>query len=97
MQPLTVCYAKNQDFVPRKIAGEHILVPLRRTPGQPDSLFVLNGTGGFIWDQLSETTPVAVVRDRLIEQFEVTSAQAEQDMLELLNQLASIGAITPVA
>ena len=95
MDALAACYTKNPDFVPRKIAGEHILVPLRRTPGQPDALFVLNATGGFIWDQLSETTPVTAVRDRLIAQFDVTPDQAARDLTDVLQQLAAIGAIAP--
>ena len=91
------CYRKHPNFVPRAIAGEHILVPLKRTPGQPDALFVLNGTGGFIWDQLSETTPVATVCDRVCAQFDVGAAQAAGDVLALLGQLESIGAVQPLA
>lgn len=97
MDPLTSCYAKNPNFIPRKIAGEHILVPLKRTPGQPDALFVLNATGGFIWDQLSDATPAAAVRDRLVAQFDVSVEQAERDLSDVLGQLSSIGAIAPAA
>lgn len=95
MEPLIRCYSKHPDFVPRTIAGEHILVPLRRTPGQPDALYVLNGTGGFIWEQLSETTPVAAVCDRVSAQFDVAPEQAARDVTALLQQLESIGAIQP--
>ena len=91
------CYTKSPDFIPRTIAGERLLVPLRRVQGQPDALYVLNAVGGFIWDQLVDHQPVALVRDRVIEAFDVTPEQAAQDLTALLEQLETIGAIRPVA
>lgn len=95
MELLTTCYRKNPHFIPRQIAGEHILVPLKRTPGQPDALFVLNATGGFIWEQLSDTTPASTISQRLTEQFDVSAEQAAADVAALLQQLEAIGAIEP--
>ena len=97
MDALSACYTKDPNFIPRDIAGEWILVPIRRLPDQPDLLFVLNGVGGFIWNQLSETAPAAAVRDRLVETFDVSNEQATQDVTALLAQLESIGAIHPAA
>ena len=96
MELPAACYRKNPQFIPRQIAGEHILVPLKRTPGQPDALFVLNATGGFIWEQLSETTPVTAIGRRLAEQFDTSPEQATSDVAALLTQLETIGAIQPV-
>ena len=88
-------FTKDPNFIPRTIAGERILVPLKRVAGQPDALFVLNDTGGFIWEQVSPTTTVAQMRDRLVDRFAVDPEQAAQDLNALLEQLAAIGAIQP--
>ena len=97
MNTLHVRYTKDPNFVPRKIAEEHILVPIRRTPGQPDQLFVLNETGGFVWEQLTEETPTSIVCDRVSHTFAVSPEQATKDVTALLSELESIGAIQPVA
>lgn len=45
-------YRANGNYVYRKIAGEGVLVPSGDLPG--NVMVTVNGTGGFLWEQLQE-------------------------------------------
>ena len=75
----------------RHIAGEHLLVSLKRT--NVDPLFALSATGAVLWDALDEwRTPAALV-DGLLARFEVAPADAATDVNAFLRQLEEIGAL----
>ncbi len=92
---MSVRYARNPDFVFRKIADEMILVPARATGRGTGSVYTLNEVGAFIWDLLDGTRGVEEVRDRVAEQFDVTADEAEADVRAFVGQLASVKAILP--
>ena len=48
-------FAKSTDFVQRHVAGECLLIPLRRRLTEANSLYVLNETGAAIWERLDGT------------------------------------------
>ena len=90
----TRIYHKSQDIVSRKIVDEVILVPVRRRGEDVDSLYTLNEVGARIWESIDGTRQVREIRDLIVAEFDVTGAQAEADLLTLLDQLSQIGAIT---
>lgn len=93
---MTRRYARNPDFIFRKIADETILVPVRSTGKGAGSVYTLNEVGAAIWDLLDGNNTVVDVRDRLLERFEVTPEVAEADVQEFLARLASVRAVLPV-
>ncbi len=93
---MTVRYARNPDFVFRKIADEVILVPVRATGTPMGSVYTLNEVGAAIWNLLDGQNSVQDVRDRIVEQFEVTPDDAEADVKEFLARLETARAVLPV-
>jgi len=89
-------YARNPDFVFRRIADELILVPVRSTSPGPGSVYTLNEVGAAIWDLLNGENTVEDIRDRIVERFEVTPDRAGEDVRVFVSQLASVRAILPV-
>lgn len=89
-------YAPDPAIVARDIAGEMILVPIRQSVGDLDSIYTLNETAAYIWAQLDGQRALADVRDSVIAEFEVEAAEAERDLLELIAQLESVGAVRQV-
>lgn len=85
--------ADNIDIVARKIAGETFLVPVKSRMADLQTLFVLNGIGEFIWENMAE----AVTSDALIElitkKFAVEKDIAEKDLLEFMTSLKKEGLI----
>lgn len=86
-------YVKNSDFVQREVAGECILIPVRRQLTDVNSLYVLNETGAALWRRIDGKTPLEAITHDFQNEFDVTPAQLEKDVSALLEDLLSIHAI----
>lgn len=89
-------FAKSTDFVQRNVAGECLLIPIRRRLTDANSLYVLNETGAAVWERLDGTRSLREIAGDLLQNYEVPPEQLEQDVQELVNDLLSIQAIHPV-
>jgi len=94
MDFLDKVYEKSDSIVSRKIADEFILVPIRQDVGDLGSIYTLNEVGARIWELIDGKTKVREIKDTIVEEFEVTPEEAEKDLLEHLQQLEKIKAIT---
>ncbi len=93
MSFLDKVYKKSDSIVSRKIADEFILVPIRQNVGDLESISTLNEVAARIWELIDGTMKVKEIKDKIVEEFEVTPQQAEKDLIEYLKQLEKIGAI----
>jgi hypothetical protein len=89
-------YIKDSSIVSREIAGDIILVPIRRNVGDLESIFTLNETAAFAWKLIDGLMTVEEIRDQIVSVYDVTTEQAEKDILELISQLFNIGAVQRV-
>ncbi len=89
-------YQKDENIVSRNIAGETILVPIRQKMGDLESIFTLNETASCAWEALDGIRTLGEVNSLITSEFEVNPDQAGQDLLELIAQLESIGAVIKV-
>jgi Coenzyme PQQ synthesis protein D (PqqD) len=86
-------YARSPGYVSREVAGEFILVPIRRRLNEVASLYVLNETGAALWRRIDGKRSAREVIAAFSEQFAVTSEQIEKDFNSLIEDLLSINAI----
>ena len=93
MDFLEKVYKKSDSIVSRKIADEFILVPIRQNVGDLESIYTLNETAARIWELIDGKTKVREIKERIVEEFEVTPEEAEKDLIEHLQQLEEIGAV----
>jgi hypothetical protein len=93
MNLLDRVYKKNDAMVSRKIGDEFILVPIRQNVGDLESIYTLNETAARIWESIDGKTRVKEIREKIVGEFDVTSEEAEKDLLEHLQQLEAIKAI----
>ena len=78
-------------FVHREIAGEHLLVALRRDASAP--IFALTPTAAAIWDRLGDWATLDQLVAHLLAEFEVTREIATQDVTAFLEQLQTANAL----
>ncbi len=97
MFDISSVYKKQTKFVNRKIAGEMVLVPIRHNVGDLACIYNLNEVGSRIWELIDEKTTAGQIRDKIVEEYEITAAEAEADLDEFLNTLIHINAVSPVA
>ncbi len=90
-------FIRTQDVVSRKIEGELIIVPIRSGVGDLNSLYTLNPVGSVLWDFMTEDHTVAEMVQRVCDEFEVTAAQAQQDIESFLNSLVEEKLVQSVA
>jgi predicted RNase H-related nuclease YkuK (DUF458 family) len=93
MNFLEKIYSKSDSIVFRKIADEFILVPIRQNVGDLESIYTLNETGARIWELIDGKNKVNEIKEKIVEEFEVTPEEAEKDIVEHLMQLEEIKAI----
>jgi hypothetical protein len=90
-------YAKNPEYVQRDVAGECILVPIRRNLSESNSIYVLNESGAALWQRIDGTRSVQAITDEFVQEYDVTVERLHQDFQTLLADLLSIHAINEVA
>ena len=93
MSFLDKVYKKSDSIVFRKIADEFILVPIRQNVGDLESISTLNEVAARIWELIDGKKKVREIKDKIVEEFEVTPEEAEKDLMEYLKQLEGIKAI----
>ena len=84
-------YKRSENIVSRDIAGETILVPIRGKLADMQNIFTLNGVGVYIWDHLDGKRSLTEILDLLLDHFEVSKLEAEQDILEFIDQITKTG------
>jgi hypothetical protein len=80
------------NFVHRRIADETLLVPLRQ-PVAEQYIYVLNPVANRIWELLDGQRTLAQVRDLLLEEFEVSPLELEQDIIDFIERLQELGSV----
>lgn len=96
MQSLHRVVQKAPSIVARRIADELILVPIQRKLGEVECLYACNEIGTRIWDLIDGKRSLKALRDAIVEEFEVSETEAQEDLLILIEQLKDIGAIQEV-
>lgn len=94
---VTTVYARHPDYVQRDVAGECILVPIRRSLAEANSIYVLNETGAALWNRLDGHRSLQDITAAFSEEYDVTTDQLHRDVETLLADLLSIHAIEEVA
>lgn len=90
------CYVKDPSIVYREIAGEAILVPIRRNVADMESVYTLDSVGADIWELIDGDRTLSEILDLLLGEYDVDVAVLSKDLDEFFGQLEAIGAIRPV-
>ena len=93
MNDLETIYKKSDAMVSRRIGDESILVPIRKSAGDLESIYTLNDTAAYIWELIDGKTNVGEIKEKLISEFDVKPDEAEKDLLVHLRNLTTLKAI----
>ena len=94
---LEMQYSRNEQFISRQIADEFLLIPVAHQLNGENWLFVLNEVGARVWELIDGGRSVQQIEQLLLDDFDTTPEQLEEDLLRLLDQLQELGAIEAVA
>jgi hypothetical protein len=88
-----VVYARREGIVLREVAGEQILVPIRRDVADLKAIFALNTVGRCIWELLDGTRGTDAVLAGLVERFDVSPEEASADLRAFVERLTQAGLV----
>jgi len=89
-------YQKDPSIVSREIAGEVLLVPIRRKVGDLESIYTLNETAALAWDLFDGQRTLDQICGQIITEYDVAEEEARQDLFNLVAQLQELKAIQKV-
>lgn len=96
MEDLNRQYGKKENIVFRKISDEAVLVPIKDNVGDMGFIYNLNEVGAFVWEHLDGKNQLLDIKQMMLEEFEVSSQKAEEDLWDFVEQLREINAIVQV-
>jgi len=89
-------YARNDRVVSRKIVDELILVPIRQSVAEMETLYTLNEVGARVYELIDGKRPVGEIVEAIVTEFEVAHETAESDVREFITQLLQIEGIREI-
>lgn len=86
-------YAVHEDVILREIAGEHLLVPIRRHVAEMQAIYALMGTGVRIWQMMDGSRTLAAIQAAIMERFDVSAEEAWIDLCGFVEHLEEQGLV----
>jgi hypothetical protein len=86
-------YVRSESVVSRVIAGETLIVPVRRGVGDLASIYSLNEVGSAIWEAVSQPRNRGDIVDFIARDFDGELHQIEGDVDVFLAEMRSAGLI----
>ena len=72
-----------EGFLLRKVAGDHVVVPVGEAGKVFHGMIRLNDTGAFLWEQCRKETTKEQVLQAMAEKYGVTPEDLQKDLWEL--------------
>ena len=91
-----VTYARNPDFIFRKVVEEMILVPIVQDVVNMDFVLALNDVGATIWQQLETPQTRENFTRAILSEYNAEPEVIEADLEYFLRELFEFGAIKEV-
>ena len=86
-------YRKSSSIVSTQVGEGVILVPIRQRAGDLDDVYTLNETAARIWELIDGQRSLGEIRDLLVEEYDVSESQAQHDIVGLIAELETAGAL----
>lgn len=86
-------FVRDENMVFRKIEDEFILVPVKSSAADLDSIYILNEVGARIWELMDGDRTLGEIKDALLLEYETSEEEAEADVLNFVSMLGEIGSV----
>jgi methyltransferase-like protein len=87
MPDLNSILSHSPQVVTRKTGNEYVLVPVTDNIADMDSVYTLNETGAFIWEQIDGKKSVEEIINALTEEYETDNNSAREDVLQFITKM----------
>lgn len=88
MVNLNSVLSQSASIVTRKTGNEYVLVPITNNIADMDSIYTLNETGAFIWEQIDGANSVESIIAALITEYDIDQKNAETDVFSFIENMS---------
>jgi hypothetical protein len=88
MAGLKSILSRSDTVVTRKTGNEYVLVPITNNIADMNSVYTLNETGAFIWEQIDGKRSVAEIITELTKEYEIDQQNAESDVFAFIDNMS---------
>ncbi len=88
MVDLNLIFSQSPSVVTRKTGNEYVLVPVANNIADMNSVYTLNETGAFLWEQLDGKKSVKDLIDALISEYDVDYETATADVFSFIEEMS---------
>jgi hypothetical protein len=89
MTTLNKSYRSSTEVVKREIGNDTILVPIRKTAEELDSIYTVNDLAVRIWDLMDGKKTVAEIKQTILNEYDVTLEELDRDVEDFISKLLS--------
>jgi hypothetical protein len=73
--------------VTKKTGNEYVLVPVTDNIADMDSVYTLNETGAFIWEQIDGIKNIEDILNSMTSEFDIDEPNAQTDLIEFIDKM----------
>jgi hypothetical protein len=88
MTSLKTIPARSASIVTRKTGNEYVLVPITNNIADMNSVYTLNETGAFIWEQIDGKRNVEEIINELTIEYDIDKQNAESDVFTFIEAMS---------
>jgi len=87
MIDLNAVPSHSPSVVTRKTGNEYVLVPLANNIADMNSVFTLNETGAYIWEQIDGKRTTRDLIDLLTQEYDTDKETATKDVIDFIENM----------
>lgn len=87
MTGLKSILSHSSSIVTRKTGNEYVLVPITNNIADMNSVYTLNETGAFIWEQINGKRNVEQIIAALTEEYDIDNKNASEDVFSFIDNM----------
>jgi hypothetical protein len=88
MTGLKSVLSQSTSVVTRKTGNEYVLVPITNNIADMNSVYTLNETGAFIWEQIDGKRSVKEIITKLTNEYDIDQQKAETDVFDFIENMS---------
>lgn len=90
-------YVRSEAVVSRVIAGETLIIPIRKGVGDLASIYSLNGVASLIWSLIAQPRSPEQIIQAVESEFSSEGNQIKKDVHDFLREMCSLGLVLSAA
>lgn len=87
MMDLKAVLSHSSSVVTKKTGNEYVLVPVTDNIADMDSVYTLNETGAFIWEQIDGKKNIGSILKSISSEFDINESDARNDLNEFIDKM----------